>query len=149
MTTAKKTTTKAAKGGATGARKRAGATRPAKADQATEGQTAAREGQSAAKGTKPAGEAKAAAPKQAAPPTARRLSLLDHAVEELARSDEPLGAKDLVTRIIDSGRWTTEGKTPQATLYSAMIREIKAKGSQARFQKVSRGRFALNETASA
>jgi len=37
---------------------------------------------------------------------------------------------------------TRAGKTPAATIYAAMIREITAKGPSSRFQKVSRGRFA-------
>ena len=42
----------------------------------------------------------------------------------------------------DQGYWTSPaGKTPAATLYSAILRETKTKGSQARFQKTSRGHF--------
>ena len=33
------------------------------------------------------------------------------------------------------------GKTPEQTLYSAIMREIKAKGDQARFVKDARGHF--------
>jgi hypothetical protein len=40
--------------------------------------------------------------------------------------------------------WTTKGKTPAATLYAAILREIQKKGSEARFKKVDRGQFALN-----
>jgi hypothetical protein len=40
------------------------------------------------------------------------------------------------------GLWTSPGgKTPAATLYSAIIREIKLKGGEARFRKVERGKF--------
>ncbi|MBZ0172999.1 MAG: hypothetical protein K8E66_11500 [Phycisphaerales bacterium] len=38
--------------------------------------------------------------------------------------------------------WQTSGKTPAATLYSAIIREIARKGKDARFAKTERGRFA-------
>jgi hypothetical protein len=42
------------------------------------------------------------------------------------------------------GYWKSPGgKTPQATLYSAILREIKAKGKEARFQKTERGTFIL------
>ena len=42
--------------------------------------------------------------------------------------------------------WTSPGgKTPQATLYSALTREIKLKGDQARFQKTERGKFARTQ----
>ena len=33
------------------------------------------------------------------------------------------------------------GKTPHATLYSAILREIKNKKSEARFKKTERGKF--------
>jgi hypothetical protein len=39
--------------------------------------------------------------------------------------------------------WTTPGgKTPHATLYSAIIREIAVKGKESRFVKKDRGQFA-------
>jgi len=38
--------------------------------------------------------------------------------------------------------WTSPaGKTPAATLYSALLREVKTKANQARFQKAARGQF--------
>ena len=46
--------------------------------------------------------------------------------------------------MLKKGYWTTKGKTPEATLYSAIIREIQKKGKDARFKKVSRGMFAIN-----
>ena len=36
------------------------------------------------------------------------------------------------------------GATPQETLYSAILREIKTKGKEARFQKTERGKVAVN-----
>jgi hypothetical protein len=35
------------------------------------------------------------------------------------------------------------GATPEATLYSSILREINTKGKDARFKKVDRGQFAL------
>jgi hypothetical protein len=41
--------------------------------------------------------------------------------------------------------WTSPGgKTPHATLYSALLREIGAKGKDARFKKAERGKFVAN-----
>ena len=40
--------------------------------------------------------------------------------------------------------WKTNGRTPQATLHAAIIREIAAKGKEARFHKAERGRFELS-----
>jgi len=45
----------------------------------------------------------------------------------------------------EKGYWKSDGATPWATIYSAMIREIAAKGKESRFKKVDRGRFAVNK----
>jgi hypothetical protein len=37
------------------------------------------------------------------------------------------------------------GQTPHATLFAALIREIKVKGTESRFAKVDRGQFSLND----
>jgi len=72
----------------------------------------------------------------------KRLSLLDRAAAILAKAKEPMGCKDIVTQAL-AGGWTTNGKTPAATLYAAVIREIATKGADARFEKVDRGRFQI------
>jgi mevalonate pyrophosphate decarboxylase len=42
------------------------------------------------------------------------------------------------------GLWSSPaGKTPAATLYASLLRLIRAKGDQAKFKKVARGRFTL------
>ncbi len=68
------------------------------------------------------------------------LSGLDAAAQVLGRAKEPLDAKTIAERAIAAG-WKTNGATPHATLYAAMIREIAAKGKEARFAKVDKGRF--------
>jgi len=70
------------------------------------------------------------------------ISGLDAAATILRDASEPLDAKNIVARMLERGLWTTSGKTPAATIYSAMIREITAKGSASRFRKVDAGRFA-------
>ena len=41
--------------------------------------------------------------------------------------------------------WTSPaGKTPHATLYSAISREITKQGKESRFKKAGRGTFTLN-----
>lgn len=73
----------------------------------------------------------------------KRISALDAAAQVLAASKEPMRAKDLIAAMADQGLWSSpNGKTPEATLYAAMIREIAAKGTDARFRKVERGLFA-------
>lgn len=72
----------------------------------------------------------------------KRVSALDAAAQVLAASKEPMRAKDLIAAMAEQGLWSSpNGKTPEATLYAAMIREIAAKGTDARFRKVQRGLF--------
>ncbi len=95
-----------------------------------------------AKGTKAptSTKAKAAkAPKEAKP---KRVSALDAAAQVLAKSEVPMRAKELIAAMEKQGLWSSPGgKTPHATLYAAMIREIAALGDKARFKKHERGVF--------
>ena len=72
-----------------------------------------------------------------------KLSGLDAAAQILAKAKEPMGCKDMVEQAIAKELWSPGGKTPHATLYAAIIREIAKKGKHARFKKVDRGRFTL------
>ena len=81
--------------------------------------------------------------KSKAAPKEKRLSAIDAAAKVLAEANEPMNAKQLIDAIVTKGYWTSPaGKTPHATLYSAILREIKAKGGDARFAKADRGKFA-------
>jgi hypothetical protein len=52
--------------------------------------------------------------------------------------------KELIAAMTARGYWTSPaGKTPEATLYAALAREIKVKKDQARFRKSGRGTFVL------
>ena len=70
---------------------------------------------------------------------------LNAAAEVLKDAGEPMSAKAITEAALERGLWATNGKTPHATLYAAMIREIAAKGAGSRFRKTGRGRFALNQ----
>jgi uncharacterized Zn finger protein (UPF0148 family) len=72
-----------------------------------------------------------------------QMSGLDAAVKVLAEEGKPLDCKTIVERALAKGYWATGGKTPHATLYAAILREIQAKGSAARFTKPAPGKFAL------
>jgi hypothetical protein len=87
--------------------------------------------------TKGAKDAKASPKREA---TAKRPSGIDLAAKVLASAKEPLNSKTIAERVLAAG-WSTSGKTPHATLYAAMIREIAAKGKDARFRKTERGLF--------
>jgi HB1, ASXL, restriction endonuclease HTH domain len=89
----------------------------------------------AAKTTKPAASAGGA----------KKLSALDAAAKVLAGSKEPLTTKQMIEAMAAKKLWTSPGgKTPHATLYSAIIREISTKGKDARFKKTERGKFTAN-----
>jgi len=75
--------------------------------------------------------------------TAKGMSGLDAAAKVLAEAGGPLGCKQMVERMLAKGLWKTKGKTPAATIYAAIIREIGKRGSDSRFRKVDRGRFEL------
>lgn len=111
--------------------------RAASADAMTASERAMAETQDASTRTKKPG-AKAAKPKRE--PATKRISGLDLAAKVLASAKEPLSAKTIAERAIAAG-WNTSGATPHATLYAAMIREIAAKGKDARFKKTDRGLF--------
>ena len=80
--------------------------------------------------------------KPAAEPKPKRVSALDAAAQVLADAGEPMRAKEMIEAMTAQGLWASpNGKTPEATLYAAIIREIAAKGDAARFRKVERGQF--------
>ena len=81
-------------------------------------------------------------------PKAKRLSALDASAQVLASSKEPRKTKSLIAEMEKKGLWTSPGgKTPAATLYAAIIREIGTKKREARFIKTERGLFTINAKA--
>ena len=100
----------------------------------------------AAKAAKTAAKAtpKAAPKAEAAAVPKKGLSLLNAAATVLERSGEAMPVRAMIEEAKASGLWTpTGGKTPEQTLYSAIIREIKDKGGASRFRKDGRGRFSF------
>lgn len=86
-------------------------------------------------------------PKAAKPKADGKMSGLDAAAKVLAEKGEPMRCKDMVETAIAKGYWKSGGKTPHATIYAAIIREIAKKGGESRFQKSDRGLFTLNPKA--
>lgn len=73
---------------------------------------------------------------------AKKLSAIDAAAKVLAAAKEPMNCKELIEAMAKKKLWTSPGgKTPHATLYSAILREIQTKGKDARFKKAERGKF--------
>ncbi len=73
------------------------------------------------------------------------LSGLDAAAKVLAEAGRPMGCGEILEAVLAKGYWTSAGKTPERTIYSAMLREIQNQGDASRFCKTDRGRFALRE----
>ena len=73
-----------------------------------------------------------------------KSSALDAAAKVLGESKEPLATKEMVEAMSAKGYWKSPGgKTPDRTLYSAILREIVVKGKDSRFKKTERGKFTL------
>src|SRR5512140_1577540 len=91
-------------------------------------------------------------PKAAKTPKAKKtaksdgkLSCIDAAAKVLGEAKEPMNTKEMIETMAAKGLWSSpNGQTPAATLYSAILREIKAKGKEARFKKSDRGLFVIN-----
>lgn len=85
--------------------------------------------------------------KEKAPPASKaktpRPSALNAAAQVLVEVKRPMSSGDLIKEMAERKLWTSpNGKTPEATLYAAIVREISAKGKDARFVKTDRGMFA-------
>ena len=77
------------------------------------------------------------------PKKARKMGALDAAAIVLADAGKPMRSKDLIAEMAKRGLWASPGgKTPEATLYAAILREIGAKGAAARFARAGKGEFA-------
>ena len=76
--------------------------------------------------------------------SAKKTSALDAAVRVLGDAKGPLTTGQMIDAMSAKGYWKSPGgKTPDRTLYSAILREIATKGKESRFKKTERGQFAL------
>jgi hypothetical protein len=72
----------------------------------------------------------------------KKLGALDAAAKVLAESGQAMNTREMIETLAAKKLWTSPGgKTPHATLYSAILREINEKGKDARFVKTERGKF--------
>ena len=56
-----------------------------------------------------------------------------------------MNSKDLINAMTKASLWSSpNGKTPYATLYSAILQKIQKQGAKARFKQIERGPFAYN-----
>jgi len=99
--------------------------------------------QPAKKPTTKKGTAAKAKPKPAPAAAAKKLSQIEAALEVLKTATEPMICKQLVEAMVERKLWSSPGgKTPEATLYASLLRELAKKGDAARFIKAAPGRFA-------
>jgi hypothetical protein len=132
MTTAKtpKTTTKAAKV----------PRRRSKGSARSQGPTATADSAQVAK----SGPSKKKTEKQPGGQRSGKASAVEAALRVLGEAGQPMNCQEMIQAMAAKGYWTSPaGKTPGATLYSSILREIRTKGKEARFTKTARGKFAL------
>jgi hypothetical protein len=74
----------------------------------------------------------------------KKISAVEASVQVLAEAGQALTCQEMIAAMAEKGYWTSPGgKTPHATLYSAILREITTKGASSRFVKAERGKFTL------
>jgi hypothetical protein len=79
-----------------------------------------------------------------APKRGGRLGALDAAAKVLGEARRAMNCKEMIEAMAAKRYWTSPaGKTPAATLYASITKEIGTKGKESRFVKVDRGQFAL------
>ena len=80
------------------------------------------------------------------PASVKKLSALDAAARVLQETGQAMTCTELIAAMAAKGYWSSpKGRTPAGTLYSAVLRELKTKGENARFLKTERGKFALKK----
>ncbi|QDT60617.1 hypothetical protein SV7mr_31410 [Stieleria bergensis] len=103
--------------------------------------------QGPARATTPASETKRVLKKKAKTETAaggeKKLSCVKAALQVLETAGEPMNSQEMISAMVEQNLWESPGgKTPHATLYSAILRDLK-RGDESRFVKTERGRFTV------
>ncbi len=88
-------------------------------------------------------EAPNPAPESATPAKpAKKMSLMDAAVEVLTNSDHPMNTREMVKAAVEQGLWIpTACKTPEQTLYGSIFREIATKEDPRIRKSAEKGKF--------
>lgn len=90
-----------------------------------------------------AAKSRPAASKATPPAPAKKLSALDAAARVLGETGGSMSTKELIEQMAAQKLWVSpNGKTPAATLYAAILREVAIKGTESRFHKTEPGKFA-------
>jgi hypothetical protein len=100
----------------------------------------------AKKGSKSGKKDEAPAKPEKADKAPKKLSALDAAARVLEETGSAMTTGEMIAVMAEKGYWKSPGgKTPAATLYSAILREITTKGKESRFEKTERGKFACKQ----
>ena len=72
----------------------------------------------------------------------KTLSQKEAALRVLQQARKPTSCKEMIEAMAKKRLWKSPaGKTPHATLYASIIREIAKRGKESRFKKVGPGQF--------
>ena len=89
-------------------------------------------------------DAKESKPAKTTQTPTKKISQIEAAIIVLGKSKDAMNCKAMVEAMQVEGLWSSfGGATPDATLYASILREINAKGKDARFRKTERGHFTL------
>ena len=74
-----------------------------------------------------------------------QMSGRDAAYKVLCETGTAMNGRQICEMALDKGYWEPQGETPEATIVSAMLTEIKVKGDAARFTRPGKGLFAAKQ----
>lgn len=77
------------------------------------------------------------------------MSLHDGVVEVLATENGPLHSTVITERLLEHGLWSTQGKTPAATVAAHIYSDIKKNGAASPFRQVAKNTFEVTEAGAA
>lgn len=75
------------------------------------------------------------------------MKAIDAAFAVLQAAGKPLPYREIAEQVLRQELWSTEGKTPWATMNTQLSRDIKEQGRGSRFVRVGPGQYALNPDA--
>ncbi|HEO69670.1 MAG TPA: restriction endonuclease [Candidatus Hydrogenedentes bacterium] len=73
------------------------------------------------------------------------MGIREGTIAVLQEAGEPLHAKEIAKRLLDKKLWSTEGKTPHATVSARLYSDIKKNGDKSPFVLVASQTFGLRE----
>jgi len=73
------------------------------------------------------------------------MNVQDAAIQILKKAGKPLHSKEIAERIIKAGLWSSDGKTPDATVSARLYSDIKKRGNHSTFVKVKPNTFFLRD----